>query len=62
MTGADELLANAARDAATFDKGALPLPPARQFAIVACMDARLSPSRLLGLSDGDSRRDKRHPA
>ncbi len=54
MTVTDELLANAARYAATFDKGALPLPPARQIAIVACMDARLNPYGLLGLSEGDA--------
>ncbi len=54
MTVTDELLANAARYAATFDKGTLPLPPARQIAIVACMDARLNPYGLLGLSEGDA--------
>jgi carbonic anhydrase len=50
----DELLANAERYAATFDKGDLPLPPARQVAIVACMDARLNPYGLLGLAEGDA--------
>ncbi len=54
MTVTDELLANAERYAATFDKGALPLPPARQIAIVACMDARLNPYGLLGLAEGDA--------
>ena len=54
MTVTDELLANAERYASTFDKGALPLPPARQIAIVACMDARLNPYGLLGLSEGDA--------
>ena len=54
MTVTDELLANAERYAKTFDKGALPLPPARQIAIVACMDARLNPYGLLGLSEGDA--------
>ena len=54
MTVTDELLANAERYAATFDKGALPLPPARHIAIVACMDARLNPYGLLGLSEGDA--------
>jgi len=54
MTVTDELLANAERYATTFDKGALPLPPARQIAIVACMDARLNPYGLLGLSEGDA--------
>ena len=54
MTVTDELLANAERYATTFDKGALPLPPARQIAIVACMDALLNPYGLLGLSEGDA--------
>jgi carbonic anhydrase len=54
MTVTDELLANAARYAASFDKGDLPLPPARGVAVVACMDARLNPYGLLGLSEGDA--------
>ena len=54
MTVTDDLLANAERYAAGFDKGALPLPPARQIAVVACMDARLNPYGLLGLSEGDA--------
>jgi len=54
MSVTDELLANAARYAASFDKGDLPLPPARKVAVVACMDARLNPYGVLGLSEGDS--------
>ncbi len=54
MTVTDQLLANAEQYASTFDKGALPLPPAKQIAIVACMDARLNPYGLLGLSEGDA--------
>ena len=54
MTVTDELLENAKRYAETFDKGDLPLPPAKQIAIVACMDARLNPYGLLGLSEGDA--------
>ena len=54
MSVTDELLANAEKYAATFDKGDLPLPPARHIAIVACMDARLNPYGLLGLSEGDA--------
>ena len=54
MTVTDELLANAERYAASFDKGDLPMPPARQIAVVACMDARLNPYGLLGLSEGDA--------
>ncbi len=36
------------------DKGKLPLPPARRFAILTCMDARLHPSKYAGLSEGDA--------
>lgn len=54
MSVTDELLANAERYATTFDKGELPLPPARQVAVLACMDARLNPYGLLGLSEGDA--------
>ena len=43
MTVTDDLLANNARYAATFDKGDLPLPPGLGLAVVACMDARLAP-------------------
>lgn len=35
-------------------KGELPLPPARKFAILTCMDARLHPSKYAGLSEGDA--------
>jgi carbonic anhydrase len=54
MTVTDELLANAEAYAARFDMGDLPLPPAKRLAIVACMDARLDPQRLLGLQEGDA--------
>ena len=54
MSVTDELLANADSYAASFDKGELPLPPARKIAIVACMDARLNPYGLLGLQEGDA--------
>jgi carbonic anhydrase len=54
MSVTDELLANADSYAASFDKGDLPLPPARKIAIVACMDARLNPYGLLGLQEGDA--------
>jgi carbonic anhydrase len=36
------------------DKGALALPPARQFAILTCMDARLDPAKYAGLAEGDA--------
>ena len=54
MTVIDDLLENASAYAETFDKGELPLPPARRIAIVACMDARLNPHALLGLEEGDA--------
>ena len=54
MPAIDELLENAEQYAARFDKGELPLPPARGVAIVACMDARLNPHALLGLEEGDA--------
>ena len=54
MTVTDELLRNAQAYAAAFNKGALPMPPARQVAVVACMDARINPHGLLGLSEGDA--------
>jgi carbonic anhydrase len=54
MSVTDELLDNARRYAAGFDKGGLPMPPARHIAIVACMDARLNPYGLLGLQEGDA--------
>jgi carbonic anhydrase len=54
MTVTDDLLRNAERYAASFDKSSLPMPPAKHVAIVACMDARLNPYGLLGLSEGEA--------
>ncbi len=54
MTVTDDLLGNAGRYAAGFGKGDLPLPPGLGVAVVACMDARLNPYGLLGLSEGDA--------
>ena len=54
MSTTDELLRNAEAYAASFDKGDLPLPPARKLAVLACMDARLNPYALLGLQEGDA--------
>ena len=54
MSVTDELLANAERYAESFDKGDLPLPPGKRVAVVACMDARLNPYGVLGLSEGDA--------
>jgi len=36
------------------DKGKLALPPARGFAILTCMDARIDPAKLAGLAEGDA--------
>jgi carbonic anhydrase len=54
MSVTDELVQNAEAYAARFDRGDLPLPPARKVAVLACMDARLNPYGLLGLSEGDA--------
>src|SRR5262252_8998992 len=42
------------RYAEGFDKGRLPMPPGRKFAVVTCMDARLDPAGFLGLEEGDA--------
>jgi carbonic anhydrase len=42
------------RYAASFTKGQLKMPPSRRVAVVACMDARLDPARVLGLEEGDA--------
>lgn len=36
------------------DKGKLAMPPARRFAVLTCMDARLDPARYAGLAEGDA--------
>jgi carbonic anhydrase len=54
MSVTDELLGNAERYAEAFDRGGLPMPPAKRIAVLACMDARLNPYGLLGLSEGDA--------
>jgi carbonic anhydrase len=54
MSVIDELLAANQDYAKSFTKGSLPLPPARRVAILTCMDARILPSRALGLEEGDA--------
>jgi carbonic anhydrase len=54
MTITDELVHNNERYAEQFEKGGLPLPPAKGVAVVACMDARLHVSKVLGLTEGDA--------
>ena len=54
MSTTDDLLKNNESYAAGFDKAELPLPPAKKVAVVACMDARLIPTKVLGLEEGDA--------
>jgi carbonic anhydrase len=54
MSVSDELLQANSEYARTFDRGDLPMPPARRLAVVTCMDARIVPSRQLGLEEGDA--------
>ncbi len=54
MSITDELLRNNEAYAETFDKGDLPMPPAKSVAVVACMDARLNIYGMLGLAEGDA--------
>ena len=37
-----------------FDKGSLPMPPAKHIAVLACMDARLDVHKILGLEEGEA--------
>ncbi len=51
----DEVLAANKAYAVQFgEKGKLPMPPGRRFAILTCMDARLDPAKYAGLSEGDA--------
>jgi carbonic anhydrase len=54
MSVTDELLRNNEAYAANFTQGDLPLPPAKQVAVVACMDARIDVHGILGLELGDA--------
>jgi carbonic anhydrase len=54
MSAIDTYIENNAKYASGFSKGALPMPPAKQIAVVACMDARLETGALLGLEEGDA--------
>ena len=55
MSILDEVLAANADYAASFgSKSSLAMPPARGFAILTCMDARLDPAKYAGLSEGDA--------
>ena len=51
----NEVLAANERYAATFgEKTKLSIPPARHFAVLTCMDARLDPAKFAGLAEGDA--------
>ena len=50
----DVLAANEAYATDFGDKANLPMPPARRFAILTCMDARLDPAKFAGLQEGDA--------
>jgi carbonic anhydrase len=51
----DEVLAANQNYSASFgEKANLALPPARRFAVLTCMDARLDPAKFAGLSEGDA--------
>ena len=55
MSALEEVLeANAAYAAAFGSRGELATRPARRFAILTCMDARLDPAKFAGLSEGDA--------
>ena len=48
MAIGDEIRVANDRYTGSFEKGDLPMPPGRRFAVVTCMDARLDPARFLG--------------
>ncbi|MDQ6741652.1 MAG: carbonic anhydrase [Candidatus Dormibacteraeota bacterium] len=54
MSVTDQLIENNRQYAGSFDKGGLPMPPARKLAVLACMDARLDVHKILGLDEGDA--------
>jgi carbonic anhydrase len=54
MSETDRLLENANSYAEGFDKADLAMPPSKRVAVLACMDARVVPSRILGLREGEA--------
>src|SRR4051794_16986320 len=54
MSALEEIRSADEQFASEFDRGALPIPPGRGFAVVTCMDARLDPAKFLGLDLGDA--------
>ncbi len=54
MSVTDTLLKNNESYGQKFNKGALPMPPGKKIAVLACMDARLNPYGMLGLTEGEA--------
>jgi carbonic anhydrase len=54
MSETDRLVENAQAYADSFDKSDLEMPPSKHVAVLACMDARLIPTRVLGLNEGEA--------
>jgi carbonic anhydrase len=54
MARFDEFLSANKQYAQSFDRGDLPMPPARRVAVVTCMDARLHPEKFLGIDLGEA--------
>jgi carbonic anhydrase len=54
MSTTDNVLRNNDKYSGSFQKGNLPMPPAKRLAVVACMDARLDVHKILGLEEGDA--------
>lgn len=52
MTVVHEFVKANEQYASTFQKGNLPMPPARQVAVLTCMDARIEPAAMLGIEEG----------
>ena len=54
MSAIDDAVKAGEAYARSFSLGGLPMPPARKLVVVACMDARLSVEKVLGLNTGDA--------
>jgi len=54
MGAREEIVAANYRYTSAFSKGGLPMPPARRFAVLTCMDARIDPAKVFGLDEGDA--------
>jgi len=54
MSETDQLLENNRAYSESFDKSELAMAPSKKVAVLACMDARLIPTRILGLNEGEA--------